>query len=33
MYLEKAAIVGALSLYISFIAMFRSILFLLSNND
>lgn len=32
-YLEKAAIVGALSLYISFIAMFRSILFLLSNND
>ena len=33
MYLEKAAIVGALSLYISFIAMFRSILFLLSSND
>lgn len=32
-YLEKAAIVGALSLYISFIAMFRSILFLLANND
>lgn len=32
-YLEKAAIVGALSLYISFIAMFRSILFLLSSND
>ena len=33
MYLEKAAIVGALSLYISFIAMFRSILFLLSGRE
>ena len=33
MFLEKAAIVGALSLYISFIAMFRSILFLLQSND
>ena len=32
-YLEKAAIVGALSLYISFIAMFRSILFLFYNQE
>ncbi|MGJ8611918.1 MAG: Bax inhibitor-1/YccA family protein [Octadecabacter sp.] len=32
-FLEKAAIVGALSLYISFIAMFRSILFLMNSND
>ncbi len=32
-YLEKAAIVGALSLYISFIAMFRSILYLFMSND
>lgn len=33
MFLEKAAIIGALSLYISFIAMFRSILFLLNSNE
>ncbi len=33
MYIEKAAIIGALSLYISFVAMFRSILFLLSSQD
>ena len=34
LYLEKAAIVGALSLYISFIAMFRSILYLfMSSNE
>ncbi|MEL6959510.1 MAG: Bax inhibitor-1/YccA family protein [Pseudomonadota bacterium] len=33
MYLEKAAIVGALSLYISFIAMFRSILILFYSQD
>jgi FtsH-binding integral membrane protein len=33
LYLEKAAIVGALSLYISFIAMFRSILYLFMSQD
>ena len=33
MYIEKAAIIGALSLYISFIAMFRSLLYLLNSGE
>lgn len=33
LFLQKAAIIGALSLYIDFIAMFRSILFLFFSNE
>ncbi len=33
MFLEKAAIIGALQLYISFIAMFRSIMYLFMSED
>lgn len=32
-FLDKAAIIGALQLYISFIAMFRSIMYLFMGND
>jgi len=33
LFLDKAAIIGALQLYISFIAMFRSIMYLFMNDD
>jgi FtsH-binding integral membrane protein len=33
LFLEKAAIIGALQLYISFIAMFRSIMYLFMSDE